>query len=134
MFCQFTRQQETNCGLDLPAADRRALVVVSETRRLRSDSFEYVVDERVHDAHRLARNASVGMHLLEHFVDVNAEAFLSPRALLFLLVGRRRFFYGFFVSLGGSHDVDHQLVLFNFCQKMILRRAREKLINVDLCK
>ena len=30
MFCQFTREEEPNCGLDLPVGDGGPLVVVSQ--------------------------------------------------------------------------------------------------------
>lgn len=84
VFGELTRQQQADGGLDLPTGDRRALVVVRKTRRFGSDAFEDVVDERIHDAHRFARDTGVRMHLLEHFVDVDRVRFL-PLALLLLV-------------------------------------------------
>ena len=84
VFGQFTGQKETHGGLDLAARDGRPLVVVGQTRRLSSDALKDVVDERVHDGHGLARDASVGMDLLQHFVDVDGVTFL-PLALLLLV-------------------------------------------------
>lgn len=81
---QFTGQQETDCGLDFAAGDGRPLVVVGQTRRLGGDALEDVVDEAVHDAHGLGGDASVGVDLLEDFVDVDGIAFL-PLALLLLV-------------------------------------------------
>ena len=51
MLGQFTREKETNRGLDFPRRDGRLLVLESETRSFRCNSLENVVDERVHDAH-----------------------------------------------------------------------------------
>ena len=88
VFGQFTGQKETDGRLDLAARDGRALVVVGQTRRLTGDAFKDVVDERVHDGHGLGRDASVGVDLLQHFVDVNGVAFL-PLALLLLAIALR---------------------------------------------
>ncbi|OBS57545.1 hypothetical protein A6R68_11329 [Neotoma lepida] len=53
-------QQQAHGRLDLPGSDGRALVVMRQARRLASDALEDVVDERVHDAHGLGRDARVG--------------------------------------------------------------------------
>ena len=86
MFGQFTGQEKTDGRLDLAARDGRALVVVGQTRRLSGDAFKDVVNQRVHDGHFLGREASVGVDLLQHFVDVNGVkigvAFL-PLAIAF---------------------------------------------------
>jgi len=79
-------QQETYGRLDFAARYRRAPVVVSQTRRLGSDAFEDIVDEAVHDGHRLATNARVGVYLLQHLVDVDGVAL--PSSPLSLLVPR----------------------------------------------
>ncbi len=65
MFGQFPGQQQTHGGLDLSRCDAGALVVVSETRRFTGDALEDVVDERVHDAHRLGGDPGVRMNLLQ---------------------------------------------------------------------
>ena len=88
VFGQFTGQEETDGRLDLAARDGRALVVVGQTRRLTGDAFKDVVDERVHDGHGLGRDTSVGVYLLQYFVDVNGVAFL-PLALLLLAIAFR---------------------------------------------
>jgi len=80
---EFTWQQKTYGRLDFTTRYRRAPVVVSKTRRLGSDAFEDVVDEAVHDGHRLATDARVGVDLLEHLVDVDGVALpSSPLSLL----------------------------------------------------
>lgn len=84
MLGQFTGQQQADCSLDFAAGDGRPLVVVSQAGRLGGDTLEDVVDEAVHDAHGLGGNASVGVDLLQDFVDVDGIAFL-PLALLLLV-------------------------------------------------
>ena len=86
MLGQFSGEEKPDSRLDLPGSNGRPLVVVSETGGLGSDSFEDVVDERVHDAHGLGRDAGVRVHLLQHLVDVDGVRFLSL-LLLFLVSG-----------------------------------------------
>ncbi|KAG7261254.1 hypothetical protein CRUP_013817, partial [Coryphaenoides rupestris] len=57
---QLPGEQQADGGLDLPG--------VRETRGLAGDALEDVVDEGVHDAHRLGGDAGVGVHLLQHLV------------------------------------------------------------------
>lgn len=83
---EFSGQQKTHGRLNFSAGDGRATVVVSQARSFRSDTFEDIVDEAVHDRHGLATDARVRMDLLEHFVDVDSVAFSSP-ALLLLVPG-----------------------------------------------
>ena len=59
-------QQEADRGLNLTRSDSGPLVVVSQPTRFGSDSFEQIIDERVHDAHRLGRDTGVGVDLLQH--------------------------------------------------------------------
>ena len=77
VFRKFSREQESDRRLDFARRDRPPLVLVSKTRCFASDSFEDVVDERVHDAHRSAGNTNVGMNLFEHSVDEASIALLS---------------------------------------------------------
>ena len=76
---------ETHRSLDLSTGDSVLLVVVSQSGSLTSNSFENVIDKRVHDAHRLRRDTGFGMDLLQDFIDVNGIAFLArlPSLLLF---------------------------------------------------
>jgi len=57
---------------------------VGKARRLCGNAFEDVVYETVHDAHGLAGDTSVGMDLLQYFVNVDCVAFF-PLALLLLI-------------------------------------------------
>ena len=69
----------------------RLLVVRRELGRLRGDSLEDVVDERVEDGHGLVGDSSVGVDLLEDLVDVRRVRLNPSLVLLFFLP----------VSLGG---------------------------------
>ena len=77
VFAQLAGQVKTNGCLDLAASDRMFLVVVSQTRRLGGDTLEDVVHKRVHDTHRLAGDASVGMDLLQNLVNVDRVTLLT---------------------------------------------------------
>uniref|UniRef100_A0A9L0SAS0 Histone H2A n=1 Tax=Equus caballus TaxID=9796 RepID=A0A9L0SAS0_HORSE len=62
-----------------------------QARRLARDALEDVVDERVHDAHGLGRDAGVGVDLLQHLVHVDRVALLAAAlallAIFFLRLG-----------------------------------------------
>jgi len=98
---ELTGKEEADGGLDLPAGDGGALVVVSQAARLGGDALEDVVDERVHDAHRLGGDAGVGVDLLQHLVDVDGVGLLPalPAALLVVRLGD--VLLGFARLLGG---------------------------------
>ena len=83
---ELSRKKQPDSGLDLARGDGGPLVVVGQTGGLSGNSFEDVVDERVHDAHGLGRDASVRVDLLQHLVDVDGVGFLSL-LLLFLVAG-----------------------------------------------
>ena len=83
MLGQLTGQKQTDGGLDFSAGDGRSLVVVGKARGLRGDSLKDVIHEGIHDGHGLAGDSSVGVHLLEHLVDVDGVALPPfPPALL----------------------------------------------------
>ena len=79
---QLTGEEQTDCGLDLPGGDGAATVVVGQTASLGGDALEDVVHERVHDRHGLAGDTGVGVHLLQHFVDVDGVRLPPPLPLL----------------------------------------------------
>ena len=89
MFGQFSRQEETDCGLDFSRGDCGALVVMRQSARFGGDSLEKVVHKGVHDRHGFAGYSCIGMHLLQHLIDVDAVAL--PPLPLPLLVRARRF-------------------------------------------
>ena len=87
VLCKLAGQEQPDGSLDLPRGDGGALVVLREAGSLRGDPLKDVVDERVHDGHGLARDTGVGVHLLQHLVDVDGVR-LAP-LLPFLLVALR---------------------------------------------
>ena len=62
------------------------------------DALEDVVDERVHDAHGFAGDASVRVNLLQHLVDVDSIAFLSLSPSLLLSISRGLRLTGFLLA------------------------------------
>ena len=87
---------------------------MSQTTGFAGDALKNVVDKRIHDSHRLGRNAGIGVDLLQYFVNVDSIA-LFPRlstlltafcgsfgnGLLGALLGRgfRWFWHGFLRTL-----------------------------------
>ena len=83
MLGELAGEHEADRGLDLPGRERRLLGEAAELGGLEGDALEDVVDERVHDRHALLGDARVGVHLLEHAVDVRGvrlDARLLPLA------------------------------------------------------
>merc|ERR1711959_64360 len=64
-------EDEADGGLDLPGGEGALLGVAGEAGGLGRDLLEDVVREGVHDGHGLGGDAGVGVHLLEHLVDVD---------------------------------------------------------------
>lgn len=81
---QLSWQEQTNSGLDFPGGDGGPAVVVGQTGGLGGDALEDVVHEGVHDGHGLAGDAGIGVHLLQHFVDVDGVALPPPPAPLLI--------------------------------------------------
>ena len=77
VFGQFSGEEEPDSGLDLPGGDGGPLVVVGQFGSLGSDTLEEIVDEGVHDAHGLGGDTGIGVHLLQHLVDVDGIRFLT---------------------------------------------------------
>ena len=75
---QFTGQEKADSGLDFPGGEGGTPVVMGEPGGLGSDALEDVVHEGVHDRHGLAADAGVGVHLLQHLVDVDGIALPPP--------------------------------------------------------
>ena len=138
MLGQFTRQKETDCSLDLPAGDGGALVVVGQSGSLSRDSLEDIVDKGVHDRHGLAADASVGVHLLQHLVDVDGIAFL-PLALALLVAGANSLcLAGLLGALGanfGRHDVVFTGSVVNVCEmRLDSKMGFNVLFRHSLCR
>ena len=71
---QLTREHEADSRLDLAAADGVPLVVAGQAAGLGGDALKDVLDERVEHDHGLLGDAGVGVHLLQHLVDVAGVA------------------------------------------------------------
>lgn len=67
---ELSGEDEAHSGLDFSGGDGVLLVVPGKTTGLRGESLEDIVDEGVHDHHRLLGDTSVGVDLLQHLVDV----------------------------------------------------------------
>ena len=100
MLRKLTRQQQTDSGLNLSRSDGDALVVLYKTRRFGRDALEDVVDKGIHYGHGLEGDTGVGMHLLQHLVDVDGKGLLAL-AVLLLLVGGADSFLGLARLLDG---------------------------------
>ena len=75
-------EDEADGGLDLAAGERGLLVVAAQLAGLGGGLLEDVVDERVHDGHGAAGDAGVGVHLLQHLVDVGGVGLRAGLAAL----------------------------------------------------
>ena len=76
MFSQLSWEKQSDSGLNLSGRDGLSLVVVSKSRSFSGNSLENVIHEGVHDRHALRADASIGMNLLQDFVDVDRVRFL----------------------------------------------------------
>ncbi len=124
---QFTGQQETDSGLDLPAGDGGTLVVVGQSGSFSGDSLKDIVDEAVHDRHGLATDASVGVHLFQHLVDVDGIAFL-PFPLAFLVAGANSLCLAGFLGALGANFGRHGYRLNATSKGNDVRAARNRLV------
>ncbi len=68
--------------LDFTTRDGVLLVVVSQTGSLGGDTLKDVAHERVHDAHSFGGDTGVGVHLLQHLVDIDGVALLTGLSAL----------------------------------------------------
>jgi hypothetical protein len=90
---QLTRKNQSHGGLHLARRDGVLLAVVSKTAGLSGEALKDIVHERVHDDHGLLGDTGVGVHLLEHLVDVGGVRGSVGLLSLLVLVT---------VGLGGS--------------------------------
>ena len=87
MLGKFTGEEKTDSGLDFPTGDGGFLVVVGQFGGFGGNLLEDVVHERIHDAHGLAGDTSLGVDLLQNLVDVDGVGFLSGLSAFLLLTG-----------------------------------------------
>ena len=67
---ELTREHKAHGSLHFSGGQSGLLVVTGKTSSFVTEALEHVVDERVHDAHALLGDTSLGVHLLQHTVDV----------------------------------------------------------------
>jgi hypothetical protein len=79
---ELTGEEEADGSLDLAGREGALLVVAREAGSLEGESLKDVVDERVEDGHASLGDASVGVDLLQHSVDVGGVGFHSLGLLL----------------------------------------------------
>jgi len=84
---EFTREDETDSGLDFTRRNGGTLVVSSQLGGFRGDTFKDIVDERVQDGHGLVGDTSIRVNLLQDLVDVGGVGF-TTRNLSLLAIGR----------------------------------------------
>ena len=77
VLCKLTRKEKANGSLDLAGRKSALLVVARKLRGFKSKALEDVVDERVQNRHASLGDASVGVNLLQHLVDVRRVGFHS---------------------------------------------------------
>ena len=106
VLAELSRQVEADGRLDLAAGDGVLLVVVSQARGLGGDALEDVIHEGVHDAHGLAGDASVRVHLLQDLVDVDGVA-LAARSSPLAVAGALGLGGSSFSAFSGGHFAWH---------------------------
>ena len=83
---KFSREHQTDSGLDLSRGKSGLLVVSGKLSSLGGDTLKDIVDEGVHDGHSLLGDTGIGVDLLQHLVDVRR---VGLGALLGLLSSAR---------------------------------------------
>ncbi len=94
MLGEFSWEEELYCSLDFSGGEGSSFVVSDQLGGFEGDSFKQVVDEGVHDVHGFLGDTSFGMHLLEDFVDVDREGFVSSSSGLLFFVTLGVFSFG----------------------------------------
>jgi len=69
---ELSGEEQSHGSLDLSGGEGGLLAVAGQAGRLQSQALEDVVDERVQDGHASLGDAGVGVHLLQHLVDVRS--------------------------------------------------------------
>ena len=102
MLGELAGEVEADGGLDLAGSDGGLLVDAGKLGGFEGDFFEGVVHEGVHDRHGTARDAGVGVDLLEHLVHVDLEGLGRLLLPLLLLSGLRLRAGGGGLALAGA--------------------------------
>ena len=107
MLGELAWQVKPDSSLDFTTGDGVLLVVVSQTGSFGGDALEDVTNERVHDAHGLGGDTSVGVDLLQHLVDVDGVALLTGLSALLAFAGWLALDGGFLLAFLGCNFARH---------------------------
>ena len=77
MLREFSWQQKTNGSLHFARRNGPLLIVMRQSWRFASNSFEDIIDEGVHDAHRSTGDTNIWMNLLQNSIDETSITLLS---------------------------------------------------------
>ena len=72
MLGELSGEEKSHGSLDLSGRKSGLLGVAGQTRSLKSEALEDIVDEGVQDGHASLGDTSVGVDLLQHLVDVRS--------------------------------------------------------------
>ena len=70
MLGELSGKEESHSSLDLSGGKSGLLAVARQTRGLKGEALEDIVDEGVQDGHTSLTDTSTGVNLLQHLVDV----------------------------------------------------------------
>lgn len=73
MSGEFSGEDELDSRLDFSGRQGSSLVEPDELGALSGNSVESIMNEGVHDVHGFLGDTDFGVHLLEHFVDVDGK-------------------------------------------------------------
>ena len=107
MLGELAWQVKPDSSLNFTAGDGVFLVVVSQTGGLGGDALKDVSNERVHDAHGLGGDTSVGVDLLQHLVDIDGVALLAGLSALLALPRWLALDGGFLLAFLGCNFARH---------------------------
>ena len=82
VLCKLSGENQTDGSLHLTGRQSGLGVVAGQVASLLAHAAEDVVDEGVHHGHTGLADAGVGVHLLEHTVDVGGVGFHAALAAL----------------------------------------------------
>jgi hypothetical protein len=74
VLSKLTGQHQAARSLDLAARQGGLLVVATQAATLHSDALEHIRQEGVHHGHAALADAHLGVHRLQHLVDVGGIA------------------------------------------------------------
>ena len=80
MLGKLTREHKSHTCLHLAGGESGFLVVSGQATSFNTQALEHVIDEGVHDGHPALGDSSVGVHLLQHLVDVRGVSLRAPPA------------------------------------------------------